>query len=576
MRGRYDVVVIGAGHNGLVAAAYLAKAGKSVLVVERAETAGGTIGGEQIAPGFTAPLAFPSAERLHPAVVKELHLQAHGLRMLAPAGITIAGAGGPLRFDGLGHIAGGNGDGAPSPADREALAELERLVGRIAGALEPLYGKPLPELEELRAADTIDLLKVGWRLRRLGRSDMREAMRFLPMSIRDVAEERIESPTLRAALAGLGVEGAWLGPFSAGTAFNLVHHRIGAAGALLAGPSFVAAGMGALAAALEGAARAAGAEVRTGAEVIRVDAGPGGARGVTLADGSDIECKTVVSDADPRRTLLGLVDAGLLAPEFLAAVANIRSRGGVAVVGFALDGLTGFAGGSSRAAPATGRRAGAGSDPSGGGSAATGSQALLQGRIQLGGGVHDIERAFDAAQDGRLPERPLVQLTIPSLLDNRIAPEGRHVATAWVQSVPRHLRPATGAGAQWSGRAVHVAGEGEDGWQQGREALVDAVVAVIEEALPGFGDRVRARRVLAPPDLEARFAASGGCLYDVDVCLDQALFLRPLPGWCRHRTPIDGLYLCGSGTHGGGGVSGLAGRNAAAQVLADLKARRQS
>jgi len=236
----------------------------------------------------------------------------------------------------------------------------------------------------------------------------------------------------------------------------------------------------------------------------------------------------VVSDADPRRTLLGLVDPGLLEPEFLAAVANIRARGGVAVVSFALDGLPSFD---------------------------------FQGRIQLGG-LHDIERAFDAAQDGRLPDRPLVQLTIPSLLDNRVAPEGGHVATAWVQTVPRHLRSA--------------ANGDQDGWRQGREALADAVVAVIEEALPGFGDRVRARRVLAPPDLEARFAASGGCLYDVDVCLDQALFLRPLPGWCRHRTPIDGLYLCGSGTHGGGGVSGLAGRNAATQVLADLKAGRLS
>jgi len=526
--GRYDDVVVGAGHNGLVAAAYLAKAGRSVLVVERAESAGGTIGGEQIAPGFTAPLAFPSAERLHPAVVKELHLQAHGLQALAPAGITIVGDGGPLRFDGRGRMAASNANGAPSPADHAALAELERLVGRIAAALEPLYGKPLPELEELRAADTIDLLKVGWRLRRLGRRDMREAMRLLPMSIRDVAEERLESPALRAALAGLGVEGAWLGPFSAGTAFNLVHHRIGAAGALFAGPSFVAAGMGALAAALEGAARAAGAEVRTGAEVTLIDAGPGGARGVTLADGGHVECETVVSDADPRRTLLGLVDPGLLEPEFLAAVANIRARGGVAVVSFALDGLPSFD---------------------------------FQGRIQLGG-LHDIERAFDAAQDGRLPDRPLVQLTIPSLLDNRVAPEGGHVATAWVQTVPRHLRSA--------------ANGDQDGWRQGREALADAVVAVIEEALPGFGDRVRARRVLAPPDLEARFAASGGCLYDVDVCLDQALFLRPLPGWCRHRTPIDGLYLCGSGTHGGGGVSGLAGRNAATQVLADLKAGRLS
>lgn len=517
MSGRYDVVVVGAGHNGLVAAAYLARAGKSVVVLERGSTVGGTASTIEPAPGFRASACFQSAETFSPTVSRELRLAAHGLELSAPRGMAVAAADRRwLLFDGNGRLAG-NGSDPIAAADRVALADLERLVGRIVGALAPLYRAALPELEALGAGDILDLLRVGWRLRRLGRRDMREAMRFLPMSMRDVVEERFESELLAAAIAGLGLQGGWVGPYAAGTAFVALHHQMQNPRALLAGPVFVKGGLGRLSEALSLSAQAAGVEVRTEAEVARIDADAGRSQGLTLETGEHIEASIVVSDADPRRTLLSLVDPGQLAPEFITAVSNVRARGGVGVVSFALDAMPDSPGGP--------------------------AEALLAGRVQIGASVVEQERAFDAMQLGGLAARPFLQLTFPSLADPDMAPDGKHVATAWVLGVPDDA-----------------------------DSLDDSVAAAIETVLPGFTSRVVGSVVATPNDIEERYGATNGCLFDVDVSLDQALFLRPLPGWYRYRTPLRGLYLCGSGTHAGGGISGLPGRNAARRIIDDLKA----
>ena len=517
MSGRYDVVVVGAGHNGLVAAAYLARAGKSVVVLERGSTVGGTASTIEPAPGFRASACFQSAETFSPTVSRELRLAGHGLELSAARGMAVAAEDGRwLLFDGSGRLVG-NGNDPIAATDRAALADLERLVGRIVGALAPLYRAALPELEALGAGDTLDLLRVGWRLRRLGRRDMREAMRFLPMSMRDVVEERFESELLGAAIAGLGLQGGAVGPYAAGTAFVALHHQMQNPRPLFAGPVFVKGGLGRLSEALSSSARAAGAEVRTEAEVARIDVDAGGSQGVTLANGEHLEASIVISDLDPRRTLLSLVDPGQLAPEFITAVSNVRARGGVGVVTFALDDMP---------------------DPPGGP-----AETLLAGRVQIGATVVDQERAFDALQFGGLAERPFLQLTFPSLADPDAAPGDQHVATAWVLGVPDQA-----------------------------ESLEDSVTAAIERVLPGFTSRVVGSVVATPSDIEERYGATNGCLFDVDVSLDQALFLRPLPGWYRYRTPLRGLYLCGSGTHAGGGITGLPGRNAARQIIDDLKA----
>ncbi len=532
MASRYDIIVIGGGHNSLAAAAYLAKAGKSVLVVERNAHLGGTAVTDEFAPGFRASACFQSAETLHPRVVKDLQLSKHGLELLPAGDVFVPGAGKEwLQFTAGGKVrAGGE---ALSDADRRAFTDLEKFLKRVVGVLDAVYTAPLPDLDGLGVGDKLDLLRIGWRLRRLGRTDMLEAMRVLPMPVRDVVQERFGSPLLGAAISGAALTGSWFGPFSAGSMFNLVHQRIADGRRVVAGPVFVRGGMGALGEAFGAAARAAGAELRTATEVRAVSGDLGRISGVVLADGDVVEAGTVLSGVDPRTTLLSLADPKMFDPEFAWAASNIRARGAVAVVMFALGDLPQLRDDFADAPDAA---------------------TALAGRIQIGPSIEYLERAFDDGRHAGLPQHPFVQLTVPSLRDPGLAPDGKHVATAWVQTVPRRLET--------------------DDWEQGRERLAAAVGSVIDGALPGFTGLVESHSVTAPPDIERRFGLADGCLYHADVSLDQALYLRPMAGWSRYRTPLRGLYLCGAGTHGGGGITGLAGRNAAHQVLEDLESGR--
>ena len=437
----YDVIIVGAGHNGLVAAAYIARGGKSVLVLERSPVVGGTAVTEEIAPGFRCSLCFQSAESLDATIIHELALERHGLRFLPGGGLFVPSPEGQHLLLGGGNDGGGSaaGHAGLSASDAEALHEFESFLTRLTSVLRPVFRAPLPELGALSAHDKLDLLRLGWRLRRMGREPMQEALRFLTMPVADVVEERFESELLRAAVAASGIRAGPLGPLAAGTAYVLLHHAGGLPGRCFGAPLFVRGGMGALSDAIEAAALEAGAEVRTETEVSRVDVQEGRAVGVLLENGEEIAGRVVASSADPRRTLLELVGAGELEPEFIRAVGNLRAQASVALVLFTLDGLPQFTrvpdGASAAATGALSHLPGSSSHP-------TGALAHLAGRIQIGHRVEDLERAADAAKHGELPARPFIELTIPSLVDPSLAPEGKHVAAA--QAIETALVSVTG------------------------------------------------------------------------------------------------------------------------------------
>jgi phytoene dehydrogenase-like protein len=536
MASRWDAIVVGAGHNGLVAAAYLARAGLRTLVLERREQVGGACVTEETWPGYRVSRAAYVAGLLRPAVVEELGLAARGLRLLrrAPSSFT------PLP-DGRGLLLGPDPDlcrreiARFSARDAEAYPRYEALLDRAARAFEPLLDAPPPDPARLRLRDApllAGLARGAFGLRR----DLARVTRLLLAPARDTLAAWFESEPLRATLATDALIGAWAAPSTPGTGYVLFHHVMGETGGARGVWAYVAGGMGALSDAIAGAARAAGAEIRTAAPVASIDVERGRVRGVTLADGSACAAPLVASCADPARTLLGLVGAAAL-PETLAAeLATLDFRSPVVKINLALDRLPAFRG---RSGPA----------------GAAGPE--HQGTIHVGANDLDaLERSFADAAAGRLPERPMVELTIPSALDPTLAPDGRHVASLFVQHVPPGIE--------------------RERWARERDAFADRVLALVDEVAPGFSASVLHRDVLGPPELEDVFALTGGNIFHGAMTLDRLLFLRPVPGWARYRTPVAGLWLCGAGTHPGGGVMGACGRNAAREILRDRRARVQA
>lgn len=526
-----DIVMIGAGPNGLVAAAYLARAGWKPLVLERSERIGGTAVTEEIHPGFRASTVAPMPAPLLPRVIRELELARHGLELVRPdVRVFAPGVEGRallLHDDprkSLPSIA------RFSSRDSDRLLPFHESLSRIGAALRPLLSMTPPPIDRPGGRDLWRLLQAGRRVRALGRKDEYRLLRWIPMAVADLASEWFESEPLKATLAARGVYGTFAGPWSAGTGANLLlsaaadGHSAGAA-------EFVRGGMGALAGALASSAREAGAEIRTAAEVVRIRVRGGAAEGVALANGEEIPARAVVSGADPRTSLLALLDPGELDPEFVQKIRSYRSFGAAAKVHFALSALPRF--------------------PSA--AAAGDARNVLAGRIHLASEIDEIERAFDAAKYGNFSPRPFCEITIPTLSDASLAPQGAHVLSAHVQYAPYRL-----ADGEWSSR---------------REAFGDAVVRAIEEHAPGFGRLILARRILTPLDLESTYGLAGGHLFHGEHALDQLFTMRPLLGWARYRTPIDRFYLCGAGTHPGGGVSGAPGFNAAREILRDLRKR---
>ena len=514
----HDVLVIGGGHNGLVCAARLAQSGRRVLVLERSDRIGGCLRTDAIATGFRCPtLAHTVA--IDPAVARTLGLERHGIEWLHPGAhvATPLGGGRALvlwrdearareSIRGLSH------------RDADVYSGFLSSFSRISGVLRSVLAEPPPSIDTPGVADLIGALTAGRRFRALGRADAHRLLRWLPMPVADLVGDEFESEPLRATIGAGGVFGSFLGPRSAGSAAALL--VLGAAdGHPVSGGGFARGAAGAVADALAAAARAAGVDIRTAADVARIDVEESGATGVTLASGETLTARTIVSNADPKRTFW-LVDPMFLDPEFVQRITNLRTRGSLAKVNYAVSSLPSFEGASSE---------------------------VLSGRIRLAHDLDSIERAFDCAKYGAWSPAPWIELTIPSLLDPSLAPAGAHVVSAYVQYAPYELRGTR--------------------WDTERDALGDAVTRAIDAHSPGFASSVVARQVMTPLDLERDYALTGGHIFHAELAFDQLFVARPLLGWARYRTPIGNLYLCGAGTHPGAGATGMSGMLAANAIL---------
>ena len=520
-------VIIGAGHNGLVAAAYLARAGHKPLVLERRAEVGGCAVTHEIHPGFRVP-TLAHAGVVRDDIFKDLGLEQQGLRVVRPE-TTLFSPSADGRALLLSRDAAKTASALASwsAKDAERWPEFQAATDDIARVLDRLMRLVPPSIDRPSPAELWDLLRLGKDIRGLGRERLYQVLRWGPMAVADFAAEWCETPLLRAAVAARGTFGANAGPWSAGTTLGWMlqaaseRHPAGA-------PTFVAGGPGAMAAALARAATSAGAEIRQNASVSRIEIGDSGVTGVVLESGETIAADVVLSNADPKRTLLGLVDPMRLMPSFTQQIRNYRSAGVTATVNLALDGLPTFAALTKSGVPA---------------------EAALAGRIHIGPDVDYIERAFDCSKYGRMSDRPWLEAVIPSLTDSTLAPAGKHVMSIYMQWAPHRLR--------------------EGDWDSLRESLGDLVIRTLAEYAPDLPKRVLAGEVVTPLDLERTYGLTGGQIFHGEHSLDQVFTMRPVLGWAQHRTPIRGLYLCGAGTHPGGGLSGAPGAHAARVALAD-------
>jgi phytoene dehydrogenase-like protein len=521
MNEHYDAIVIGGGHNGLVAAATLAQAGKRVLVLERRDTLGGAAATEEVFPGYRVDTGATDAALFQEEIVRKLDLARHGLTLRENPALLFApqpdGRALTIWRDEARTVAE---IARFSERDAARWPEFRRQVERMTGLLRGMLLLAPPDLGGLRGGDLMAWGPLALRLRRLGGDDMMELFRLLPMAAQAYLDEWFESDALKGALGGSAVVGATLGPRSAGTNLTFFYQNLGG----LLNHRFVAGGIGQLSAALAAAARAAGATIRTGAGVAQTLVGDGlepAAVGVRLDNGEEIGAAAVLSNADPRRTLFDLVGPQNLEPEVMRHTRNILFRGSTARLNLALSGLPAFHG--------------------------LADEAQLGGRIRLAPSLDAIERAYDAAKYGRFSEKPYLEMYLPTLYDPSLAPGG-HILTVNAQFAPYKLR--------------------EGNWDTQGQAFADVVLDTLETVAPGIRGLIVHCQVVTPLDLERDYGLTEGSIHHGQMGLEQMLVMRPIPGWSRYETPVRNLYLCGAGAHPGGGVTGAPGYNAARAVLA--------
>ncbi len=524
----YDAIVIGAGHNGLAHAAYLARAGMKTLVLERRHLVGGAAVTEEVFPGFSFSVASYVVSLLRPEIIRELDLPRHGLEILPLDGTFTPMQNGDYLWRAADHARTRREIARHSKVDAEAYDEYARAMVEMARFVKPILSMkpPDPLRPGLRGAK--ELLFLLRRFQRLPHRDQYNQVQLMTMSAVDFLDQWFETDVLKATMSASGVIGTFLGVRSPGTAYVLLHHYMGEIDGAYRSWGFARGGTGAISNSIAAAAREAGATVRVSAPVAKILISGGRATGVVLESGEEISAKIVSSSLDPRLTFMKMVGADHLDGEFVEDLSRYKFRGSSGKVNLALDGLPDFI-----ALPGPGPH--------------------LRGAISISPSVEYMERAYDDAKYGRFSRRPYIDIVIPSLTDPSVAPPGKHVMSCFVQYAPYHLK--------------------EGNWDDQREAFGDTVIDTISQFAPNLKDRILHRQVLTPLDIERDFGLSEGNIFQGELSLEQLFFLRPAPGWAQYRTPIRKLYMCGSATHPGGGIMAAPGRNAATRVLSDAKRR---
>ena len=521
-----DVVIIGGGHNGLITAYYLAKAGFKPLVLERRPQVGGAAITDEFHPGFRCSTLAHSAGPLLPKIVRDMQLEKHGMKLITPDTCVSA-----LLPDGRAlslypdENKSAQSIAAFSQKDAAKYPEFAASLAKISKVIAEALSTTPPDIDHPSSGDMWSMLKTGRALRNLGKRDMYRVLRWGPMAVADLVAEYFETELLRAVIAARGIFGTFLGPWSAGSALQLLIRAAGDAHPAGCG-FFAAGGMGALTQAMASSAKAAGVEIRTSAEVIEIRVKDGAATGVLLGTGEEINAKAVISNADPKRTLLKLTDPTHLSPDFVQKLQHYRGNGTVAKVNLALSGLPTFT------------------------PLKNGDANALKGRIHIGPEIDYLERAFDESKYGNFSRQPYLEATIPSLTDPTLAPDGKHVMSIYMQYAPYKLK---------------------GDWDEQRKDLGQTVVKTLAQYAPNLPEMILHHQIITPLDLEEVYGMTGGQIFHGDLALDQFFTMRPLLDWARYKTPIENLYLCGSGTHPGAGLTGGSGANAAREILKELK-----
>ncbi|HYL14252.1 MAG TPA: NAD(P)/FAD-dependent oxidoreductase [Terriglobales bacterium] len=524
---KYDVIVIGGGHNGLVNAAYLAKAGKKVVVLERRHVLGGAAVTEEIFPGFKFSVCSYVVSLLRPEIIRDLDLPRHGLEILPLDGTFTPMPNGDYLWRVNDHGKTRREIARHSKVDAEAYEEFGKAMQAMCRFVKPMLAMVPPDPATLNPRELMKLLSVGRRFQAMPSEDKYNQVQLMTMSAADFLDQWFETDVLKATMSASGIIGTFLGVRSPGTAYVLLHHYMGEIDGAFRSWGFARGGTGAISESIAEAAKEAGAEIRTKAPTSKIIMKNGKAKGVVLQNGDEIYADIVSSSVDPRHTFIEFMEPGQLPDEFVEEVRRYKFRGSSGKVNLALDALPDF-------------------------KCLKGPGEHLRGAISISPSVDYMERAYDDAKYGNFSRRPYVDIVIPSLTDPSVAPPGKHVMSCFVQYAPYKLHPGSN-------------------WDEQREAFGNNVIDTISEYAPNLKKLVLDKQVLTPLDLEREFGLSEGNIFQGELSLEQLFFLRPVPGWAQYRTPIKNLYMCGSATHPGGGIMGANGRLAALEILKDFK-----